>query len=956
MIDLALIDQTAIAHSPTAMVVVALPVIDQTAVVFSPTIITNQDIVLALIDRTAVAHAPAFSLAVSFGLISQAATSFSPTVSSTSSITLGRITQTAVASAPTVLLMLKIVTLGQIAQTASTFEPTSVAIQIVPDGESEGGVVETQGFESGFYMGQTKAVHTRPETFSVTPAGPDLEDGSYVGQSQAVLQDDRSPDQFDIDDLYGPFLDAIYYKGRSQAIHVFGYEVQEWPPIDPIPGCKCCEEQGVCSPILAGWEWASGSGDGAVGSGRWAIDGNQFSLDVAADAGANDFVVFRPTDSDFYTSLAVASGFTLRGTLTVPYLPAAGDSFNYIWETSNTQGAIAEFRVLEGSIGRLLWDLPGGPLVGGSGWGPGDFAITAGTHDWELIIEASFVSLTVAGQTFSLTHGVDTVPFPNVLDPTLIGLFRVRMGETGSPTAGIFEMSVTEAVANGNTYGCGLDDVVVLGDCDSGCGPIGGGTLLATHTFADKAWSGHVLHQLGQDYNPITGALDYEVEQYSRTVVDVAEGTYEGRASALFQLEAFRRGFVRHAAPVGATHAVLRLRMYAESQIANQAEIDSVGVIPTPWEIWTWDPSVEWASSDFVDNVAPFGGPGPAAAATAYNGLVSLLASGSLITDGGDGPEAQLANDNDFVEVAVPVTGGEVYIAFVVPESIGSINGSYSADPGQPTQDQYGIVVPRFPDLRDLVDFVLVSDIDDSIWGYVSARPARSTVDGFSSQRYELEFYDGDPQDGGFACEECVECEDSDNPGFQIPPFTPGFMPVFRPQIGDPTTVLDPFICTMESGAMVLDWHTRGAVSVWGGELIPFSGRTEASIVGNGTNLGDVRQAWSHYGQNLEIRSGGTWSSFLQAISQGRAVILQGDYGEFTLAERCQDSLVTGHAAAVFPYQSADRLLVGDPVCGGYKAYKISSLQAYAEALGVAVYGVTSPQKILFAVSRPWVP
>lgn len=979
-VALGLVDQTAVAFAPSLGADLSLGLISQAAATFDPTITTVATVALALIDQTSTVHAPtvglageatiivglidqsaatfapSVSLAVSFGLITQTAAPFSPAISATSTITLGRITQTATASAPTALLMLKFVTLGLITQTASTFEPTSVVIQIVPDGESEGGVVGTLGFESGFYMGQTKAVHTRPETFSVTPAGPALEDGSYVGQSQAVLQDDRSPDQFDIDDLYGPFLDAIYYKGRSQAIHVFGSVLEEWPPVDPIPGCKCCEEQ-ACSSLLTGWEWDSGSGDGAVGSGRWTINRNQFSLDVAADSGLNDFVVFRPTDPDFYSSLAVAGGFTISGTLAVPYLPAAGDSFNYIWQTSNTLGVIAEFRVLEGSIGRLLWDLPGGPLVGGSGWGPGDFAITTGTHDWELVIQPSFVSLTVAGQTFSLTHGVDTVPFPTVLDPTLVGLFRVRMGETGSPTAGVFEMSVTEASTNTDVYGCGAGGDHAMGDCDSGCVDVGGGTLLATHTFADKAWSGRVVHQLAQQFNLVTGAMITDIEQYSRAINAGAEGSYEGRANAQFQLEGFGRGFVRHTAPVGATHAILRLRMYAESQIADQGEIDAVGNLPTPWEIWTWDPSVEWASDDTNDLSPPTFSGSPAGAATAYNGLVSLLTSGSLITDGSDGPEAQLSADNDQVAVAIPITGGEVYIAFVVPESIGSINGSYS-DPGD-TPDQYGIVVPRFPDLRALVDFDLTlpfQDIDDSVWGSVAARPALSDVNGFSSQRYELEFYDGDPQAGGVVCEECVECEDPSNPGFPIPPFTPGFLPVFRPQIGDPTTVLDRFICTMESGAMVLDWHTRGAVSVWGGELIPFSGRTEASIVGNGTNLGDVRQAWSHYGQNLEIRSGGTWSSFLQAISQGRAVILQGDYGEFTLAERCQDSLETGHAVAVFPYQSADRLLVGDPICGGYKAYKISSLQAYAEALGVAAYGVTSPQKILFAVSRPWVP
>lgn len=192
--------------------------------------------------------------------------------------------------------------------------------------------------------------------------------------------------------------------------------------------------------------------------------------------------------------------------------------------------------------------------------------------------------------------------------------------------------------------------------------------------------------------------------------------------------------------------------------------------------------------------------------------------------------------------------------------------------------------------------------------------------------------------------------------GLVPPEFEPGFMPTFKPQIGDPTTVLDSRICTLESGAMVLSWHTRGAIDVWGGEFIPWTGRSEASIWASGTSLVDLHNAWLHYGQWLEVRSGQTWAHFLAAITEGRAVVLQGDYGEFTLAERCQDDFEEGHAVAVFPYVAGTTLLVGDPLCPGYTGLEIDSLQAYAEALGVAVYGVTTPQKILFAVSRPWVP
>lgn len=197
--------------------------------------------------------------------------------------------------------------------------------------------------------------------------------------------------------------------------------------------------------------------------------------------------------------------------------------------------------------------------------------------------------------------------------------------------------------------------------------------------------------------------------------------------------------------------------------------------------------------------------------------------------------------------------------------------------------------------------------------------------------------------------EGCAECADPGNPDFQLPDFTPGFMPHFRKQIGDPTTSLDSFICTLESAAMVLDWHTRGAVSVWGGELIPYCGKTEAQIRGTGSNLGNARRAWLHWNQNLSVRSGQTFDDMLACLAEGRAVILQGDYGVFNLAERCQDSFEGNHAISVYPYQVGDRILVGDPLCSDFRGIRVSTLRAYAEAL-------TGGSGILFAVSRPWTP
>lgn len=204
----------------------------------------------------------------------------------------------------------------------------------------------------------------------------------------------------------------------------------------------------------------------------------------------------------------------------------------------------------------------------------------------------------------------------------------------------------------------------------------------------------------------------------------------------------------------------------------------------------------------------------------------------------------------------------------------------------------------------------------------------------------------------------CTECEDpgGEYDGAQIPPFEPGYMPILRRQIGDPTTTLDSYLCTMESGAMVLDWHTRGAIQVWGGELVQHCGRSVDSIIGSGTNLGDLKTAWAYYGQYLDIRSGGTWTDLIACLSEGRAVVIQGDYGYLPDTEKCQVTFEGNHAISLYPYAYSGRILTGDPLCNAFKGRKETSLQTYAEALGAAVYGTHSPQPILFAVSRPWTP
>jgi hypothetical protein len=186
-----------------------------------------------------------------------------------------------------------------------------------------------------------------------------------------------------------------------------------------------------------------------------------------------------------------------------------------------------------------------------------------------------------------------------------------------------------------------------------------------------------------------------------------------------------------------------------------------------------------------------------------------------------------------------------------------------------------------------------------------------------------------------------------------------GYLPAFRYQIGDPTTVLDSYICGLESAAMALDWQTRGAVQVWGGELVPWCGRSTAEIQGlsgpdEGTTLNNLAQAWSHWNQYLEIRTGESWNDLVACLNQGRVVILDGLYSAFSAEEKAQAGYNGGHAIIVLPYTDGTNWTVGDPLRHEFVGLKSTSLQAYAEVMGAAAIGSSSPQRILFAVTRPW--
>lgn len=138
--------------------------------------------------------------------------------------------------------------------------------------------------------------------------------------------------------------------------------------------------------------------------------------------------------------------------------------------------------------------------------------------------------------------------------------------------------------------------------------------------------------------------------------------------------------------------------------------------------------------------------------------------------------------------------------------------------------------------------------------------------------------------------------------------------------------------CSMTSGAMALDYHTKGKKRLWGGTL-----RHKQNDLSGGTDLGDVKLAWSRVGAGytLEIWSGKGWTNgVMKALRQGRAVILQG------VGDTPGKGTYRGpHAIILLP----DRVL-GDPLASGWQVANMAQVRAWAERLN---------KGIQFAVTRP---
>lgn len=129
--------------------------------------------------------------------------------------------------------------------------------------------------------------------------------------------------------------------------------------------------------------------------------------------------------------------------------------------------------------------------------------------------------------------------------------------------------------------------------------------------------------------------------------------------------------------------------------------------------------------------------------------------------------------------------------------------------------------------------------------------------------------------------------------------------------------------CTMTAGALAIAYQQpRGSLAPWGGDM-----RHRQGDLSGGTDLVDLRTAWSAYGETLTIKSGAGWSAVKTAHDEGRAIVIQGS-GNVPGSE----SFDGGHACAIAPETHSDgRWLFGDPLADGWQWIKPAEIESWAE-------------------------
>lgn len=82
--------------------------------------------------------------------------------------------------------------------------------------------------------------------------------------------------------------------------------------------------------------------------------------------------------------------------------------------------------------------------------------------------------------------------------------------------------------------------------------------------------------------------------------------------------------------------------------------------------------------------------------------------------------------------------------------------------------------------------------------------------------------------------------------------------------------------CVAYSGAMALDYHTKGRKRLWGGQIRHALRNPNGRRPGPTLGLDDLQDAWQRLGYQLEDWSGRGWDDVLKAHRQGRAIVIQG--------------------------------------------------------------------------------
>ena len=889
----------------------------------------------------------------------------------------------------------------------------------------------------GRYVGMAKFIHVLDASFSIEDPTPpeDSEAGKYKGSELLkIATNEGSPPQWDNDEITGPSSESTdaYYRGVSEAIHVFGPPIP-WPPIPPIPACECeggaysCElldnmARSVPMPIevrvattgsitistdlnagdlIDGVTLANGNlvlvkdqlGVEQAQNGVWVVGASPSRADTMNESseivGRSAYVlsgdqnegttwrVLSPISSPTSPPVVIGATAIVWGEATLGW----GDS-SYMWTISGQHAywynSAPERAWMTGGVGYLR---AGAGWTTAALWGPGIYEIMLippeGTPHW---YSFSFIVPEDSTQTtflFDDAIGAVQIDYPNYITVTRYG------GSNGVTERELVEANGDFVFEKGVLYELRLDleDTyarATVQPADHGASAIvvtsSGGQNYDTQESpvpvfwiapgASTAVIGFKQLRGGPCDRPLSHA--YTVKERSGRESWTHILNYGEWAHDIYYGDENWDPYVNYSWSAGWTTNAQPPMPYGYSgPPAHRSDVEDRGrdivAIQSPLEtsyvraigrIWTitmwWDGDEDY----------------PQAQATLFFGT-SADASGApsatyvhnAVTDGGlfDGRVTNIAMQGEHYDGGWGFDVGIQTLETDIGASKGAGYREYGT--GMDTIVEYGLF-PKWPDNG------LHLGQAEGPWDYTEVG---NHIGLFGEDTYKIEgspFIWGDDPIKLYAMNiwgnrgspnECPECEDPET-GLQIPPFAPGYMPIFRPQIGDPTTNLDSYICTLESGAMVLDWHTRGAVQVWGGELIPWCGRSESEIYGHGNTLGNVRQAWQHWGQTLSNRSGQTWDDLVQCLNEGRAIIIQGDYGVLSNAEKCQDNFDGGHAIALFPYISGGRILVGDPLCHDYHGLAAQSVRNYVEAMGEQVYGSHSPQPILFAVSRPWTP